>query len=119
LRNAIQRAYVMAEGGVIDEEWLPKVGTGSPVALMDIQTPDHIRPMPSLTTDPAETEEPLLSPKESTLQLPVGISMASAERQLIEATLKDCLYQKERTAAVLGISLKTLYNRLKGYTSPS
>src|SRR2546427_2817402 len=37
--------------------------------------------------------------------------MAQAERLLIQATLKQCKYQKERTAAVLGISLKTLYNR--------
>ena len=51
----------------------------------------------------------------ATIQLPIGMTMAQAERLLIQATLKQCKYQKERTAAVLGISLKTLYNRLKDY----
>ncbi len=117
LRNAIQRAYVMAEGGVIDEEWLPKTGAGAPLAVMDVQEPAQIRPL-AATAAAGDPDTPQPPAAEATLQLPVGISMATAERQLIEATLKECLYQKERTAAVLGISLKTLYNRLKGYTSP-
>ena len=33
------------------------------------------------------------------------------------ATLRYFGHHKERTAAVLGISLKTLYNRLKEYTA--
>ena len=41
--------------------------------------------------------------------------MAEAERQLILATLAHFGNHKERTAAVLGVSLKTLYNRLKEY----
>jgi DNA-binding NtrC family response regulator len=49
--------------------------------------------------------------------LPIGTSMAQAERALIEATLRHYKHQKERTAAVLGISLKTLYNRLKEYAA--
>jgi DNA-binding NtrC family response regulator len=52
-----------------------------------------------------------------TLVLPLGISLADAERALILATLRHCRHQKERTAAVLGVSLKTLYNRLKQYTA--
>ncbi len=118
LRNAIQRAYVMAQHGVLDEEWLPKAGAGLPLPVMDGLQSETIRPvpLPALAAAGHTAQSP---PAETTLQLPVGISMATAERQLIEATLKDCLYQKERTAAVLGISLKTLYNRLKGYTTPS
>ena len=41
--------------------------------------------------------------------------MADAECLLILATLQHFNNQKERTAAALGISLKTLYNRLKDY----
>jgi len=37
------------------------------------------------------------------------------ERQMILATLEHFGHQKERTAAALGVSLKTLYNRLKEY----
>jgi two-component system, NtrC family, response regulator AtoC len=36
---------------------------------------------------------------------------------LILATLEHFEHQRERTAAALGISLKTLYNRLKEYGS--
>lgn len=48
--------------------------------------------------------------------LPVGASVAEAERRLILATLKEMGDDKQAAARVLGVSLKTLYNRLKEYT---
>ena len=47
----------------------------------------------------------------------VGSTIADAERDLIIATLAYCDGAKERTADMLGISLKTLYNRLRAYGS--
>ncbi|MFL6618868.1 MAG: sigma-54 interaction domain-containing protein [Povalibacter sp.] len=44
-----------------------------------------------------------------------GMSLAEIERIAIAETLKFCSGNKTRTAAVLGISLKTLYNRLNEY----
>jgi len=85
LRNALQRAWVMADGDEIDPTWLPKP------------------PTPQLTTETAA------------LPCAVGTPLAVMERQLILATLAYCDHQKERTAALLGVSLKTLYNRLKAY----
>ena len=41
------------------------------------------------------------------------------ERVFTLATLEHFARQKERTAAALGISLKTLYNRLKEYSTVS
>ena len=90
LRNAVQRAYVMAPHEVIGEDWLPVVGAVSGAAGRAV---GHA---PSLT-------------------LPIGISLPDAERRLILATLQHYGNHKERTAAVLGVSLKTLYNRLKEY----
>ncbi len=49
--------------------------------------------------------------------LPIGTSLAQAERLLMLATLRHYHHHKERTAAALGISLKTLYNRLKEYAA--
>jgi transcriptional regulator with PAS, ATPase and Fis domain len=44
-----------------------------------------------------------------------NMSLAEVERAVIIETLRRCKDNKTRTAAVLGISLKTLYNRLNQY----
>jgi len=105
LRNAVQRAYVMAEGDVIDDQWLPR-GTGVPAGIAPAQPTAAAEPRPATSV-----------PQVEVVTLPIGTSMAQAERALIEATLRHYKHQKERTAAVLGISLKTLYNRLKEYAA--
>ena len=43
------------------------------------------------------------------------MSIADAERRLILATLAHCDGHRERAAEMLGISAKTLYNRMKTY----
>lgn len=50
-------------------------------------------------------------------QVRAGSRVADVERQLILATLEQCGGTKEKAAAMLGISLKTLYNRLREYDS--
>lgn len=47
--------------------------------------------------------------------MPGGITLAEAERQLIFATLAHFRGDKRRAADSLGISLKTIYNRLNHY----
>lgn len=54
-----------------------------------------------------------------TLSLPVGCSLAEMEKSFILATLKNYNGDKERTASVLGICLKTLYNKLNQYIQPN
>ncbi len=53
----------------------------------------------------------------SSLNLKVGTSLGEAERRLILATLEEAEGDKKKAAEVLGISLKTLYNRLNEYKS--
>jgi DNA-binding NtrC family response regulator len=48
---------------------------------------------------------------------PLGSRLADAEQRLIFATLGYCGGNKTLTAEVLGVSLKTLYNRLNEYQS--
>jgi two-component system, NtrC family, response regulator HydG len=48
-------------------------------------------------------------------QVRVGSKVADVERRLILATLEQCGGTKEKAAEMLGISLKTLYNRLREY----
>jgi DNA-binding NtrC family response regulator len=45
----------------------------------------------------------------------VGTTVDEAERQLIVKTLESTHNNKTRAAEILGISLKTLHNKLKEY----
>ncbi|HEU0203242.1 MAG TPA: sigma 54-interacting transcriptional regulator, partial [Burkholderiaceae bacterium] len=85
LRNAVQRAYVMTEGEAIGAEWLPSEGALS-------------------TKDPG-----------SFMSVRIGTPLADIEKRVILATLARLNGHKEKTAEALGISPKTLYNRLKEY----
>ena len=85
LRNVVHRAFILA-----DEELELRAVAGQPLSLA------------------THTDEQLL-------YIPVGTSIAEAERWMIFATLKKCGGNKTRAAALLGVSLKTLYNRLNAY----
>jgi DNA-binding NtrC family response regulator len=54
---------------------------------------------------------------DSVLEVRVGSSIAEAGERLILATLKQCGGNKVKAAEMLGISLKTLYNRLNVYAA--
>ena len=53
------------------------------------------------------------------LRIRVGTPLAEAERRIIFATLTHCAGNKKKAAEILGLSLKTLYNRLSLYESES
>jgi DNA-binding NtrC family response regulator len=53
--------------------------------------------------------------EDATLHVKVGTPLAEIERRVILSTLESLDGNKRRTAEVLGISLKTLYNRLNVY----
>ena len=104
LRNAMQRAHVMAEGLFITDEWLP---TNRPEDLAAGQGDAGVGvgANAGAGTGAGSLDDGFLP----------GTSLADAEQQLILRTLQHFDNHKERTAAALGISLKTLYNKLKGY----
>ncbi len=96
LRNVVQRASIMTDGTTIDQVQLPDEGGSAAAAA-------------------AAAREAGAPGEPPALRVRVGSSIAEVERQLIIATLEHCGGVKERTADVLGISLKTLYNRLREY----
>jgi len=51
----------------------------------------------------------------STLAVSVGMTLEAAERKLVEATLAHTRGDKRRAAALLGVSLRTLYRRLEAW----
>jgi two-component system response regulator AtoC len=111
LRNVVQRAYVMTTGDMISDEWLPSNGPGAATAASTMPAAAGAEPQPQPLAAQASGSNA------NTITVQVGTSIAEAERQLILATFAHCGHNKERTAAALGISLKTLYNRLKEFAS--
>ena len=80
--------------------------------------------LPTPATPPAlarvmEGDEAAAVAPDGSIVLRIGTSLVDAERALILATLRHHHHHKERTAAALGVSLKTLYNRLKEYGADS
>lgn len=55
------------------------------------------------------------SPSGEALELPVGTKLETMERQMIERTLETFAGHRERTAEALGISIRTLSNKLRAY----
>ncbi|HEX2464578.1 MAG TPA: sigma 54-interacting transcriptional regulator, partial [Thermoanaerobaculia bacterium] len=95
LRNVLQRAFILSES-VIQPQNLPAEITGD-------------RPAVAVGSAAAAAVP------NGGLDIHVGMSIAEVERRLISATLEDVGGNKKRAADVLGVSLKTLYNRLKAY----
>jgi DNA-binding NtrC family response regulator len=83
LRNVIERATILAAGPFIEPKHLP----------------------PVLADEPAP-------PQQAQVALAPGITVEEAERRLIMMTLEHTRDNKTRAAEILGISLKTLHNKL-------
>jgi len=125
LRNAVHRGFILAEGDTIEAGNLPLAAQPDhevPVAasVAAIPAPAAAAAAESATAAPAgEMRAGALQPggadSATGLEIVVGMSIADAERRLILATLAHCDGHRERAAEMLGISAKTLYNRLKTY----
>jgi len=94
LRNVLERAVILAGEGTIHTSHLP-AGFGGPSAPGP----------PAAALDGAS----------GALKIPVGYTIEQAERALIEMTLEHTRNNKTRAAEILGISQKTLFNKLKEY----
>jgi two-component system response regulator AtoC len=86
LKNYVQRSYILA-----DENWITATGS-----------------LPKVVAPSAPAHEPAVS-------IQVGMTLAHADRLMILATLEQCDGVKKAAAKMLGISLKTLYNRLEEF----
>jgi DNA-binding NtrC family response regulator len=90
LRNTIERAVVLCGDGQLQPRHLP----------------------PGFGTRPARPASEL---PPNAIQLEVGATVDDAERMLIFKTLESTHNNKTRAAEILGISLKTLHNKLREY----
>ena len=89
LRNTLERAIIVCEGSMIDTRHLPP-GFGQVTPRPPVEEPNAVR-------------------------LGVGTTVDQAEKLLILKTLEATNNNKTRAAEILGISLKTLHNKLKEY----
>ena len=88
LRNVLERAIIASDRGTINRQHLP----------------------PDFGHAPAMAAAGL-----GGLHFPIGTTVDDAERELIFQTLSATSQNKTRAAELLGISLKTLHNKLKEY----
>ncbi|MEO8372943.1 MAG: helix-turn-helix domain-containing protein, partial [Candidatus Solibacter sp.] len=67
----------------------------------------------------ASVEAPATIPQDDPdgVKFPIGTTVENAEKGLILRTLEHTRNNKTRAADILGISLKTLHNKLKEYGS--
>ena len=91
LRNTLERAVIVCESGLVETKHLPP-GFGQTVKVV-ANDPDAVH-------------------------LGVGTTVEEAEKLLILKTLQATNNNKTRAAEILGISLKTLHNKLKEYGRP-
>lgn len=89
LRNTLERAVIVCDGPVIETKHLPP-DFGHIVVHNTADDPDVVR-------------------------LGIGTTVEEGERRLILKTLESTNNNKTRAAEILGISLKTLHNKLKEY----
>ena len=102
LRNAIQQASILADA-VVEPEHLPAGGR------------DEGPPAPREESRGAKADDS--TPAGDAVRIAVPATLADAERRIILATLEALDGNKAATAKQLGISLKTLYSRLREYSA--
>jgi len=103
LRNVLERAIILAGEGPIEMKYLPaflQTGRTTAATAAAGATPVPERPVEDDST---------------CVKFPIGSTVEEAEKGLILRTLEHTRNNKTRAAEILGISLKTLHNKLKEY----
>ena len=102
LRNVLERAVILAGEGTVELQHLPAFLQGTAAAAATVESSTHAAQAPS-TSDVGG------------IRFQIGTTVEEAEKGLILHTLEHTRNNKTRAAEILGISLKTLHNKLKEY----
>ena len=103
LRNVLERAVILAGEGSIEVKHLPAFLQNRPVMAAGVAAPAAAASAPADDADAVKFQ--------------IGTTVEEAEKGLILRTLEHTRNNKTRAAEILGISLKTLHNKLKEYGS--
>ena len=101
LENALHRAVLLAVGPEIDEA--------------AIRLPDG-KPMSAAEASVSQTASRAVQAADAATRSFVGQTVAEMEQRLILDTLAHCLGNRTHAANILGISIRTLRNKLKEYS---
>ncbi len=104
LRNTIERATILAGTGLLGLEHLPP-GFGEAPLVASVRTGEQGGVSIAAQTD------------DNAVHVKVGTTVDEAEKQLILRTLLSTQHNKTKAAEILGISSKTLQNKLKEYNA--
>ncbi|MEZ5738998.1 MAG: sigma-54 dependent transcriptional regulator [Burkholderiaceae bacterium] len=115
LRNVVHRAAILTEGDKITIIDLPEAANGHDDHEADERSDDETETDVATVSVPMQDERFERGEAVCILPITVGMTIAEAEKILILATLEQHDGAKEATAQTLGISMKTLYNRLRSY----
>jgi DNA-binding NtrC family response regulator len=107
LRNAMERSVIIAGEGTIQVSHLP----------INLQTQARVQAAAAAPayTPPPPSAAPASGDDSESLRVMIGTTVEQAEKDLILRTLDHTKNNKTRAAEILGISLKTLHNKLKEY----
>jgi DNA-binding NtrC family response regulator len=119
LRNAIERAYIVAQE-VIEPRDLPREITGDATPALSDGSQAGVPAKRRSSVRALRGGSAMRSVGgSSSCAVRVGSTLQEVERQLIQATLERLDGNRKRTAETLGISVKTLGNRLRRYHQSS
>ena len=104
LRNVLERAVILAGEGTIEVKYLPAFLQSRP-AMAGVAAAAQPAAAVAAADDADE------------VKFQIGTTVEEAEKGLILRTLAHTRNNKTRAAEILGISLKTLHNKLKEYGS--
>jgi DNA-binding NtrC family response regulator len=112
LRNVLERAVILTGEGTLEMRNLPASlqNQATSVAVPAVPAAAPVAGQPAAT--PAA---PTPAGDEGRISFQVGTTVEEAEKGLILRTLEHTRNNKTRAAEILGISLKTLHNKLKEY----
>ncbi len=123
LENTMHRAVLLASGAEIDEQAIMLTGEmANPLIAaaklpLAVETPGAPSAAETHAATPVETPAaPNADDAAAAAGSLVGRTVAEVERDLIIDTLEHCLGNRTHAANILGISIRTLRNKLKQYT---
>jgi transcriptional regulator with PAS, ATPase and Fis domain len=110
LRNTIERATILAGTGLLGIEHLPPRFGEPGFAPAVVATPQRGGQLQEFVPQRSPSDD-------NAVRVQVGTTVNEAEKQLILRTLLSTHNNKTKAAEILGISSKTLQNKLKEYNA--